>query len=377
MAETNHRDGKADTGFRLMIAGGKTGGHLFPGIAVAQALLGMEPGAAVFFVGTGSAFETETLERYGFDHAAIVSSGIKGKGILGKITAAARIPVSLFQAGWLVRKFRPDLVLGVGGYSSGPVVLAARLLGIRTAIQEQNALPGVTNRILARFVHAIFTGFRETRGFPPEAAVEWVGNPVRIPEGGREPVSGEGAPRGRFTVLVTGGSQGASSINRALVEALGLLESPGSYRFLHQTGVRDRETVALAYEALGLEATVRAFFHDLPVLQEQADLIVCRAGAGTLAEITAKGKPSVLVPYPFAADDHQRFNAMALEDKGAAVMILDRDLSGSVLARTLEDLRKDPARLAAMAAKAGALGMPGAAETIARRCLALGRPGGN
>ncbi|MFH1156979.1 MAG: undecaprenyldiphospho-muramoylpentapeptide beta-N-acetylglucosaminyltransferase [Pseudomonadota bacterium] len=367
----------ADSGFRLLIAGGKTGGHLFPGIAVAEAVKNLDPHAAILFVGTGSRFEIDALEPYGFDHSAIVSSGIKGKGILEKLKALASVPVSLVQAAWIIRGFRPDVVLGVGGYSSGPVVLTARLMGIKTALQEQNAIPGITNRILAHMVHTIFTAFEETSGFPVGGKVAWVGNPVRrVPvrtgidlESVREP--------GEFTVLITGGSQGASSINRAVLEAISMLDNPQGFRFIHQTGKMDEESVALAYEALGLRARVKAFFQDMPRIQEQADLVICRAGAGTLSEITAKGKPSILIPFPYAADDHQRFNAMALVDQGAAVMILDRDLNGKILKQTLETLKNDPERLAAMAANAGRLSMPRAAETIASRCLDMGTCKGN
>jgi UDP-N-acetylglucosamine--N-acetylmuramyl-(pentapeptide) pyrophosphoryl-undecaprenol N-acetylglucosamine transferase len=362
-----------------MVAGGKTGGHLFPGIAVAEALKRRIPEAAIRFAGPGTRFELQALAPYGFEHTAIVSSGIKGKGILEKLKALARVPVSLVQAAWIVGRFRPDLVLGVGGYSSGPVVLAARLMGVKTAIQEQNSVPGITNRILSRIVHAIFTGFQETRGFPLDGRVVWTGNPVRRSLGSHGDGAGSeaGGGSGRFTVLVTGGSQGASSINRAVIEALPLLKDPGAFRFIHQTGDADEATVSLAYRSHGMEAVVRPFFQEMPALLAGADLVVCRAGAGTLAEITTSGRPSILVPYPHAADDHQRFNALALVDRGAAVMIEDRNLSGASLKQALETLKNDGEALATMAARSRELGMPAAAEVIADHCLALVMKRGN
>ena len=362
-----------DRPVNIIIAGGKTGGHLFPGIAVAQALKEQLNHVRILFVGTGTPFEVETLSQYGFPHLAIDSEGIKGKGVWQKITAVARIPRSVLQAMQIIISFKPDLVLGVGGYSSGPVLAGARLLGTWTAIQEQNALPGVTNRILSRMVHKIFISFKETRGLPRGADIVYTGNPIR--KTASLPVVPTEKPRAlpgeKLILLVTGGSQGATSINKAFMEAVTLLDDPLAYTIIHQTGRADLERVKARYRTMGVNATVQAFFHDMPEHQRSADIIICRAGAGTLSEITALGKPAILVPYPHAADDHQRYNAMALEKEGAAMMMADHDLNGKALAAAIEDLRKHPEKREKMALAAKALGMPHAGETVARELIHL------
>ena len=363
----------------VLIAGGKTGGHLFPGIAIARALQRRESNTRILFVGTGGAFEVATLEREGFCHEAIVSYGIKGKSLVEKIASLARVPLSVVQAAKIIRRFAPDMVIGVGGYSSGPVVLAARLFNRKTAIHEQNTIPGITNRILSRFVHTVFTSFQNTRGLDGGKRVIFTGNPIRRAADAAEPVAEpEALPkaskedRDPFTLLVTGGSQGASSINRAVVRAVQeMARFDEELLVIHQTGQRDEKEVGRAYQAMGITAVVKGFFHDMPAQQARADLIICRAGAGTLAEITALGKPSILVPYPHAADDHQRFNAAALADHGAAVMILDRDLSGEALSKAVLSLKNNPERLARMAEAAMQSAKPGADETIADIIMAM------
>ncbi|MEA1967346.1 MAG: undecaprenyldiphospho-muramoylpentapeptide beta-N-acetylglucosaminyltransferase, partial [Thermodesulfobacteriota bacterium] len=353
----------------IIIAGGKTGGHLFPGIAIAQALIRKEKNARILFVGTGEEFEVSTLERYGFMHTRISSAGIKGKSIKGKLFSLVQIPVSVIQSIKIIKKFRPGAVLGVGGYSSGPVLLAARFLGVMTAIHEQNTVPGITNRILSGFVHVIFTSFKNTKGFASKKNMFYTGNPIRrMPElmaqASQEPdVSG----KDKFTILVTGGSQGASSINRAFTGALKLMDNPEDFKIIHQTGKLDEKKVVEEYEKMGLTSfsdlslgmpAVKAFFHDIPSLQAMADLIISRAGAGTISEITAKGKPCILVPYPYAADDHQRYNAKSLADDGAAFMIPDRDLSPELLMEKILFCKNNPQKLSLMAGAAKRLSMP-------------------
>ncbi|SMC35598.1 UDP-N-acetylglucosamine-N-acetylmuramylpentapeptide N-acetylglucosamine transferase [Desulfocicer vacuolatum DSM 3385] len=361
---------------KIIIAGGKTGGHLFPGIATAQALKEQSNSVEILFVGTNTPFEKKTLLRYGFTHVAISSSGIKGKGIREKLSAMATIPFSVFQAAWIIVSFKPDLVLGVGGYSSGPVLMAARILGKRTAIQEQNAIPGITNRILSRIVHKIFISFKNTKGFPAGANIILTGNPIRRATPSPEAdLSHEmplpSFPGNGFNLLITGGSQGAASINKAVVEAMQRLSDTSSYTVIHQTGKNDQKQVVNAYKEMDINATARAFFHDMPQRQKQADLIICRAGAGTLSEITSLGKPAILVPYPHAADDHQRHNAMALVQQGAAMMILDHELNGNRLGKRIEQLRKNPEKLKRMAQQAKKIGMPHARNTVAREIIHL------
>jgi len=362
--------------FKIIIAGGKTGGHLFPGIATAQGLKDRLSTVQILFVGTNTPFETQTLANYGFNHVAISSRGIKGKGLWEKLSAMARIPFSIVQATRIIASFKPDLVLGVGGYSSGPVLMAARLLGKITAIQEQNAIPGITNRILSLIVHKIFISFKETKGFTPGADTIHTGNPIRRaghPLEAPQPQEIKETPfaKKQFTLLITGGSQGATSINKAVVSAMEMLGNPSAYTVIHQTGRCDQEWVTNRYQKMHLNATARAFFHDMPEHQKRADLIICRAGAGTLSEITAIGKPAILVPYPHAADDHQRYNALALARQGAAMMILDHELNGKVLGECIEQLKKNPEKLKKMAGKAKNVGMPLARDTVAREIIHL------
>jgi UDP-N-acetylglucosamine--N-acetylmuramyl-(pentapeptide) pyrophosphoryl-undecaprenol N-acetylglucosamine transferase len=359
---------------KIIIAGGKTGGHLFPGIAIAQAFLRIDPRTEILFVGTGELFETTTLDRYGFSHTGISVTGIKGKGVFGKIRSMAKIPGSLFQALSIINRFKPDLVMGVGGYSSGPVVLAARLRGTMTAIQEQNSIPGITNRILSRFCHVVFTSFKTTRGLSERAVTIHTGNPVRNQDDGDS--SGSLRDKDRFNLLVTGGSQGAHSVNQAVLGAVKLLADPAAVSIVHQTGKKDEEEVATQYKAMGIKATAKAFFNDMPGLMAAADLIISRAGAGSISEITALGKPSLLIPYPYAADDHQRFNAMEVVDQGAGWMILDRDLTAEGLQETIELSINHPDKLLSMGGAAKDMSMPDADRVIAETCLAMAREQG-
>ncbi len=359
---------------KIIIAGGKTGGHLFPGIAIAQAFLRIDPSTEILFVGTGEPFETTTLDRYGFAHTGITISGIKGKGIFDKIRSMAKIPGSLFQALSIINGFKPDLVMGVGGYSSGPVVLGARLCGTLTAIQEQNSIPGITNRILSRFCHVVFTSFKTTRGLSKRAVTIHTGNPVRKEKSVDR--SSSLRDEARFNLLVTGGSQGAHSINQAVLGAAELLTDPDAFSIVHQTGKKDETEVVNRYKAMGIKAAAKAFFDDMPGLMAGADLIISRAGAGSISEITAMGKPSLLIPYPYAADDHQRFNAMEVADQGACWMIQDQDLTPEGLKETIEFSINNPDELLSMGGAAKDMSMPDADRAIAETCLAMAREQG-
>ncbi len=356
--------------FHLIIAGGKTGGHLFPGIAVAQAVLEANPDTCILFVGTDAPFEVSTLETYGFCHQSIRSTPLKGSSLFQQLSSISLILVSLVQAMGILIKFKPDFVLGVGGFSSFALVLAAWILRIPRAIQEQNSIPGITNRMLARFTPAIFTTFEMTRDLPSHKILH-VGNPIR--KAGPGQINQPGLPREippqDFVILVTGGSQGASSINQAFVQALGLMADLGGTHIIHQTGIKEEVPLQQAYAQLKVNATVAAFFHDMPALQERADLVIARAGAGTISELTLKGKPAILVPFPHAADDHQTVNARALEARGAALVIADHNLTPILLKKTLGDLMADRKRLAKMGAAARQLAMPHAAGIIADHIL--------
>ncbi|MBI3400508.1 MAG: undecaprenyldiphospho-muramoylpentapeptide beta-N-acetylglucosaminyltransferase [Acidobacteria bacterium] len=358
----------------VVMAGGGTGGHLYPGIAVARELLARRPDARISFAGTARGLEARVVPREGFPLDLIRSAGVKGKSLVERVRGAALVPISLLDSWEIVSARRPDLVIGVGGYSAGPVVLTAALRGVPTMLLEQNAVPGLTNRLLARVVQAAAVTFDSTQTFFGSKAFV-SGNPVR-PEffatAGPERES-EGDDHASVTrILVFGGSQGAHAINVAMVEAASRLAAGGSrLRLVHQTGERDVEMVRTAYRQAGLQADVEPFVYDMGRRLGQADVVVCRAGATTLAEITAAGKAAILIPLPSATDDHQRRNAEVLQAAGAAELLLQADLSGAALADRIAALTGDPDRRRGMSAAARSLARPDAARVIVDRALAL------
>jgi UDP-N-acetylglucosamine--N-acetylmuramyl-(pentapeptide) pyrophosphoryl-undecaprenol N-acetylglucosamine transferase len=365
---------------RVVIAGGGTGGHLYPGIAVARELLTRRPDSQISFAGTARGIEARVVPREGFALDVLRSSGFKGKSVADRLRGIARVPAGLVDAWRIVSARRPQLVIGVGGYSSGPVVLAAALRGIPTMVLEQNAVPGLTNRMLAPFVRAAAVTFDSTKSF--FGAKGFVsGNPVRpefvrvvqqrVESSTDDRLSGGAGAR----VLVFGGSQGAHAINMAMVEAAPELAANaarvGDLRLVHQTGERDVEVVRAAYREAGLPAEVEPFLFDMGRRIADADVIVCRAGATTLAELTAAGKAAILVPLPTATDDHQRKNAEALATSGAAEILLQADMTGLEIARRILALIADRDRRLKMARAARALAKPDAARVIVDRALEL------
>lgn len=357
---------------RLLIAGGGTGGHLFPGVAIAEELRARAPDAQIRFVGTRRGIEARVLPELGFGLDLIEVSGLKTVGALGAIRGLLRLPRALWQARGVVRAFRPDAVIGVGGYASGPVVLVARLAGIPTAICEQNSIPGLTNKILGRVVRAVFVSFDSTRRFFEPRKTIVSGNPVR-----REllqkllnpaPASPATAPGNRVHVLVSGGSLGAVAVNDLACQALIELAKTAPLAIVHQTGERGLEATARRYAEAGVAADCRAFITDMASAYHQADLIVGRAGATTVAELAIAGKPAVFIPYPFAANNHQEINARAMADAGAALMFPQAELTADALAGALRPLVTDPARRAVMGARMKALARPAAAATVIDWC---------
>ncbi len=351
-------------GIRVIITGGGTGGHLFPGIAIAQAVMDRDSRNTVRFVGTDRPFEREAVSRAGFVHHAIPAGGIKRVGLRQRIRTLFTLPLGLAAALRIIRRVRPDLVIGVGGYSAFPVVLAAGLSGVPVALQEQNTRPGMANRLLAPLARRIYVSFPEPQFLGgAKRKSRWTGNPVR-----REIRAGAGASstrrEGAVTVFILGGSQGAHAVNLAVADALGHLRQPDRFRFIHQTGAADHAVVADAYHAHGIAAEVRPFFLDMARCYRAADFLVARAGATTVAEVTVAGRPALFIPFPYAADDHQTQNARFLADAGAAEIIPQSELSGSVLAGRLAEWADRPDRLERMAARSRALGRPRAAEAI-------------
>jgi len=361
----------------VLIAGGGTGGHLYPGIAVAREIVARVPAAQVTFVGTAAGIESRVIPREGFALETIRSAGLKGKSVASLARGIALLPASAIDAWGVISRRRPSIVIGVGGYSSGPVVLLAALRGVPTMLMEQNAMPGVTNRLLARFVRAAAITYDESSRFFAGRAF-LAGNPVR-PEflGGEH--DKHGSPRGiddrrAARVLVFGGSQGAHAINVAMVEAAPrLAAATPRLAITHQTGERDLEMVRDGYRRAGLEARVEPFLFAMDREMKAADIVVSRAGATTLAELMAAGRPSLLIPLPTATDDHQRKNAEALVRQGAARMVEQRELTGERLATEIAGLAGDARAVASIAEKARALARPDAARLIVDKVLELAR----
>jgi len=365
---------------RIVIAGGGTGGHLFPAVAMAEAFRRRDARSRILFLGTGRPLEKTQLQRAGFDHRVISASGVKGQGMGRQAAAALRVILGTGQSLVHLGRFRPDVVIGVGGYSAGPVALAAWLLRCRIVLHEQNVLPGLTNRLLSRLADRIYVSFDQSAGYFPADRVRVTGNPLR--EMFYRDVQGEDGrsdtARGVFTLLITGGSQGASGINRLVIGALDRLRQPGQICFVHQTGPAEESSVAAAYRSRGLTATVKAFFDDMPRRYARAALVICRAGATTVAELAAAGKPAVYIPYPFAADNHQLLNARAMVDAGAGRMLEEGLADGTALAQVVDELMGDRDVLAQMAARAARQARRDAAERIVEDCCRLvadGSPG--
>jgi UDP-N-acetylglucosamine--N-acetylmuramyl-(pentapeptide) pyrophosphoryl-undecaprenol N-acetylglucosamine transferase len=357
---------------RCVIAGGGTGGHLFPGMAIAEAFLEKEMGNEVLFIGTEKGIEARALTGR-FPLRTIHVSPLKGKSLLGQGKALWAIPKAVREALIILKEFRPQLVIGVGGYASGPALVAASLLGIKRAIQEQNVVPGMTNRMLRWFSQRIFVSFEETKSYFPEGKTIVSGNPVRK-EISRCRVSekSEEKRKDHFTLLVFGGSAGAHKINEAMIEALDLLqEIKSSLRIFHQTGKDDLDRVSKGYAEKGFEAQVRPFFEAMATYYQTADLVICRAGASTVAELAVCGKAGILIPYPYAAHDHQVINAKKLVDAGGAKMIRNEELNGPALARVILHLYRHPEERIAMEKAMASLGRPRAAQEIVDHCYAL------
>ncbi len=336
----------------IVIAGGGTGGHIFPALAIARGLEKSISGVKVIFVGTARGLEARIIPREGFDIRFIRSEGLVGRSIFGTLKSALTIPFSMKDAHGILKDINPDMVLGVGGYSSGPVLLCAKLMGIPTIIHEQNTIPGLANKILGKIVDNVAVTYHESIKYFPREKTYLTGNPIRpeILEGSRERGCKTFSLDGdRFTIFIFGGSRGASHINNAVYKMIEHLEEyKDRIQFLHQTGDSDFDAMKEIYNKRGFKGTVMPFAYEMSDAYAVADLIISRAGATTLAELTACGKAAILVPYPHAAANHQEVNARKLWDIGAANVILDRDLSGQSLSKMIIQMLEDPEALAEM-----------------------------
>lgn len=364
---------------RVMIAGGGTGGHVYPGVAVAEEILRRNPAAQIVFVGTERGLEAVILPKLGYRLETITVSRLKGGGIWGRIKGLFRLPVGIFQSWRLLRRNKPQVVLGVGGYASGPALLAAWLTRRPTAIQEQNATPGMTNRFLGKLVRVVFLGFAAGASAFKAKKTTFTGNPIRAALAARladAPAAVDASAALR--VLVFGGSQGARFLNErvpAAIAALATAHSDLAVTVVHQTGPAEEDATRARYAELGLtgRATVLPFIDDMPTAYAAADLAVCRAGALTVAELTAVGLPSLLVPFPFAADNHQEANASVLADAGAARLVRQDAWDDADVATWLAALAADRPALAAMADASHALARLDAAGAIVDRLEGIAR----
>lgn len=355
----------------LAVVGGGTGGHVYPGVAVAQAWLDNVPGGRVIYIGSPTGFEARAVPAMGLDFEPVEARRLKNAGLVERLKTLVRMPVAIWRGRALLKRLDPVVVLGVGGYVSGPVVLAAALTGRPCAIAEQNARPGLTNRILSRFVRRVYSAFPEVAERLPARKVKQLGNPVRRDIRAVAAEAGEAGHTHR--ILVIGGSQGAKALNDKLPPALAELRQRfGDLEVRHQAGRGKAEPVRAAYDAAGMtDAVVDAFIDDVAGAFAWADLVVARAGATTVAELACVGRPALFVPFPYAADDHQAANAASLVDAGAALMEREETLDQARLVSQLDALLGDPTRLAEMAAAARAVARPAAADDIVADLQAL------
>jgi UDP-N-acetylglucosamine--N-acetylmuramyl-(pentapeptide) pyrophosphoryl-undecaprenol N-acetylglucosamine transferase len=360
---------------RVLIAAGGTGGHLFPGLAIAQEWQRRRV-VDIVFAGTAKGLESKLLPAIGHRLVLMRVEGWIGRG-KRTLGAVLQLPRSLWEAWWLLRELRPDVVIGTGGYASGPLLFMAALSRYPSVVVEPNVLPGLTNRLLAPLVDMVISAFERSNRYLWARRLLVLGNPIRrevaqVAERSATAATGSAGTASPKTVLILGGSQGAHAINRLVVEALdelGPLQE--TVWFIHQTGETDAVWVRQAYDRRGVGGRIEPFIHGMGAVYAQADLIVSRAGATTIAELTACGKPAVLIPLPNAAHQHQHENAQLLESAGAAVLCEQRELTGRRLAELLSALLGDPDRLQVMAEASRALGRPDAAGTIVEACEAL------
>ncbi len=345
--------------YSFVLTGGGTGGHIFPALAVAQVL--RDRGHRALFIGTREGMEARLVPEAGYEMAFIRSGALNRVGLRRQVQTVFQLPLGVLTASGILRKFRPRAVFSTGGFVAGPVVLAASVLRIPLIVMEPNAVPGFANRKMARYVYRALLGFDVTRQWFPPSKSEVTGLPVRPEFFGVEPKSS-----GKFTVLITGGSRGSHTLNRASRESWPLFRDTGApIRIVHQSGMSEHQALAREFSRAGLDGEVVPFIRNMASTFRQADMIVGRAGAGAVNEIAAAQMASVLVPFPFAADDHQRRNAEVMAEAGAARMVLDRELTGQRLFEEVEKLRADPAAINAMRTQVRQFAKPDAAERAA------------
>lgn len=359
---------------RAIITGGGTGGHIYPAVAIAKGLADRYPKSQILYVGTNRGLESDIVPKAGYDFEAITVSGFERKLSPKNIMVLWQAGQGVIQAAGIVRRFKPQVVIGTGGYVCGPVVMSAAMMGIPTLVHEQNAMPGVTNRILSRFATRVAVTFEDSiKRFPSRARLELTGLPVR-PEivncSKDEALARLGLNPGKPIVLVFGGSRGARRINNAMVKVVEEFSAKNSVQILHATGQVGYDEYLDAVQLSGISLgnigniITKPYLYNMEDALAVADLVICRAGAATLAELTVLGLPSILVPYPFASENHQEYNARALADRKAAIMIRDEELTGDVLVKHINELISNTDKLKNMAKESLKIGRPQALDDI-------------
>lgn len=362
---------------KIIVSGGGTGGHIYPALTLINAIKSKRPEAEFLYVGTERGLEADIVPKAGINFTALkLEGGLERRFTLENISRTANAIWSIKHAADIVKNFKPNVVVGTGGYVCGPILLAASLMKVPTLIQEQNAVAGVTNKILSKFVNKIAVGTRDAlKNFPAEKTT-YTGNPIRAEV--LLAKKSAGLKEFNFTddkpiILISGGSRGARSINDAMIDVLKSAAQKNSAQFLHVTGKGEFDSVTqrLANVLDAPNIKVVPYLYNMPTAMAMADLAIFRAGATGLAELTARGIPAILIPYPYAAENHQEFNARALVEAGAARMILNKDLTAEILSATLDELLSSPDELKKMAAASLSLGKPDAADEIADMILKL------
>ena len=367
---------------RIIVSGGGTGGHIYPAITLIRTLQKRVDNLEVLYVGTSAGLEADIVPKEGIRFATVELRGFKRSLSPANFMRLGKAISAVFKAASIVKEFKPDVVIGTGGYVCGPVLMAASLQGIPALIQEQNVIPGITNKILSKFVKAIAVGCEDAvKHFPAEKAV-FTGNPIRdeVMNTDRDKDYAEfGLDPRKKTILVSGGSRGARSINRAMIDVIGHYAGSDSVQILHATGRDEYDDIIARIEKAGINLAnvdnikVKPYLYNMPQAMAVADLAVFRAGATGLAELTAKGIPAILIPYPYAAENHQELNARAAEAAGAARMILNRDTTAEKLIEVIEELLSDDKILKQMAENSRRIGRPRAAADIAEIIIELAR----
>lgn len=365
---------------KVILSGGGTGGHIYPAITIYKEIMRLHPDAEVLYVGTKRGLESSIVPKEGIAFRTLEVQGLQRHLSLDTLVTAGKTITSLWSAHRIISSFKPDIVIGTGGYVCGPILLAAAMRKIPTLIQEQNVIPGITNKILSRFVDIVAVGYEEAvKAFPKAKRVVCTGNPVRpdvLADTREEGRQYYGLTDQQFAVLIAGGSRGARTINNAMIDVHSYFKGHPTLKLIHATGTDEYARVMAALgvaegETYSDNSLIVPYLHEMPKALAAADVAVFRAGAIGLAELAVRGIPSVLIPYPYAAEDHQTYNARTFVQEGAAHMIVDAMLSGKDLISEIEMFMDNPDMLRNMAAGAHRLGKPDAAHHIASLALAM------